>query len=134
MASSVHKGSCLCGGVAYEVDGPLRDVIGCHCRQCRKTTGHMMAATAAALESFTITRDEGLQWYRSSDAAERGFCNTCGSSLFWRADGKDYVAISAGTLDGPTGMKIAGHIFCADKGDYYEILDGDYREAGTGGN
>lgn len=133
MAKSPHRGSCLCGGVAYEVDGPLRDVIGCHCRQCRKTTGHMMAATAAKLDDFQVTRDDGLAWYRSSDKAERGFCSTCGSTLFWHADGTDYVAITAGSLDTPTGIKVAGHIFCADKGDYYEILDGDYQEDGTGG-
>ena len=61
------------------------------------------------------------------------FCKICGSTLFWQADGKDYVAIAAGTLDTPTGLKVAGHIFCADKGDYYDVLDGDYQEAGTGG-
>lgn len=134
MGKFPHRGSCLCGGVAYEVDGPLRDVVGCHCQQCRKTTGHFMAATAAKLDDFQVTRDEGLTWYRSSDKAERGFCNTCGSTLFWHADGTDYVAIAAGSLDTPTGIKVAGHIFCADKGDYYEILDGDYQEDGTGGD
>lgn len=134
MGNFPHRGSCLCGEVAYEVDGPLRDVIGCHCQQCRKTTGHIMAATAAKLDDFTVTRDDGLKWYRSSDTAERGFCGTCGSTLFWRADGKDYVAITAGTLDTPTGIKVAGHIYCADKGDYYDILDGAYQEDGTGGD
>ncbi len=133
MTDQAHKGSCLCGEVAYEVTGPLREVIGCHCTQCRKTTGHMMAATAAKLADFRITRDDGLKWYRSSETAKRGFCSTCGASLFWQADGEDYVAISAGTLDTPTGLRIAGHIYCADKGDYYEITDGDYQQAGTGG-
>ncbi len=130
----VHRGSCLCGDVAYEVNGPLRPVIGCHCTQCRKTTGHIMAATAAALADFEITRDGSLAWYRSSDAAERGFCSRCGATMFWRRDGKDYIAITAGTLDTPSGLKFAGHIFCADKGDYYDILDGDYQEPGTGGS
>src|SRR5208282_6413584 len=57
------KGSCLCGGVRYEVRGPLRDVIACHCSQCRRTTGHYMAATAAKRAHFTVTRDDGLRWY-----------------------------------------------------------------------
>lgn len=125
--TQTKTGSCLCGGVQYEVTGALRDVIGCHCRQCRKTTGHMMAATAAKLSDFRITSDTGLKWYRSSPGAERGFCGTCGATLFWRAEGRDYVAIAAGTLDGETGLRIAGHIFCADKGDYYDIHDGDYQ-------
>lgn len=125
-----HLGSCLCGKVAYEVDGPLRDVIGCHCTQCRKTTGHFLAATAANLSDFRLVRDEGLAWYRSSDTAKRGFCRECGSTLFWQGDGRDNIAIAAGSLDGETGLTVEGHIFCADKGDYYELKDGDYQRPG----
>jgi hypothetical protein len=129
MSEEIHQGSCLCGAVRYEVKGPLRAVIGCHCRQCRKQTGHYMAATAADLERFRIVKEEGLRWYRSSETAERGFCQICGSTLFWQGSGRDYVAIAAGTLDGETGLTMAGHIFCADKGDYYEITDGEYQRA-----
>jgi hypothetical protein len=129
MSEEIHEGSCMCGAVRYEVKGPLREVIGCHCTQCRKQTGHYMAATAADLKRFRIIKDEGLRWYRSSETAERGFCQICGSTLFWQGAGRDYVAIAAGTLDGETGLSIAGHIFCADKGDYYEITDGEYQRA-----
>jgi hypothetical protein len=86
-----------------------------------------MAATAAKLEDFHILSSDNLTWYASSSTAERGFCATCGSTLFWRAKGLDYVAIAAGSLDSASGLRIEGHIFCADKGDYYEITDGDYR-------
>ena len=129
MSEEHHTGSCLCGAVTYKVEGPLREVIGCHCTQCRKQTGHYLAATAAKLDRFRIVKDEGLRWYRSSDSAQRGFCQICGSTLFWRGNGRDYVAIAAGTVDGETGQRIAGHIFCADKGDYYDITDGDYQRA-----
>jgi hypothetical protein len=122
---TVHSGSCLCGAVTYEVKGKLRNAIGCHCTQCRKTTGHYLAASAADLGDFRLTRDDGLAWYRSSDMARRGFCSTCGSTLFWQADERPYIAIAAGTLDSPTGIRLEGHIFCADKGDYYDITDGD---------
>jgi hypothetical protein len=129
MSEELHTGSCLCGAVRYEVTGPLREVIACHCTQCRKQTGHFMAATAAKLDKFRLTRDEGLRWYRSSAAAARAFCQFCGSSLFWQGNDRDYVAIAAGTLDGETGLSIAGHIFCADKGDYYDITGGEYQRA-----
>jgi hypothetical protein len=129
MSATVHRGSCLCGGVVYEVEGPLRDVIGCHCTQCRKQTGHFMAATAARHTDFKVVKQDDLKWYTSSDFAERAFCGTCGSTLFWQRKGGDYIAIAAGTLDTPTGIRIEGHIFCADKGDYYEILDGDYQRS-----
>lgn len=128
MSDEIHRGSCLCGAVRYEVSGPLRPVIGCHCTQCRKQTGHYMAATAAKLGDFKVTKDEGLRWFRSSNHAERAFCQICGSTLFWQGKDRDYVAIAAGTLDGVTGLNIAGHIFCADKGDYYEIEGGAFQE------
>jgi len=127
MSESPHRGSCLCGGVVYEVEGPLRDVIDCHCSQCRKQTGHFMAATAAKHTDFRMVKGDTLQWYRSSPTAERAFCSVCGSTLFWQGKGRDYIAIAAGTLDGPTGLRTEGHIFCADKGDYYEIQCGDYQ-------
>ncbi|MEJ1993393.1 MAG: GFA family protein [Maritimibacter sp.] len=114
------KGSCLCGQVQYQVSGALRPVIACHCQQCRKTSGHHVAATSAKREDISITGE--LSWYRSSDTARRAFCPTCGSNLFWDGPGEN-LSIFAGTLDGETGIKLAGHIFCADKGDYYEISD-----------
>ena len=114
-------GSCLCGAVTYRVSGPLRPVIGCHCAQCRKTSGHHVAATSALRESVEVTGE--VRWFRSSDTARRGFCPACGSNLFWDGPGAN-MAIMAGTLDGPTGLRMAGHIYCADKGDYYEIADG----------
>lgn len=125
------KGSCLCGAVAYEVSGPLRAVVFCHCSQCRKSTGHHMAATAARHEDFTLIREGGLKWYQSSDNAQRGFCGACGSTLFWKGNDRDYIAIAAGSIDGPTGVTLKGHIFCADKGDYYEIHGGEFELPGT---
>ncbi len=129
VSEQVHQGSCLCGAVRYEVKGPLRNVIACHCTQCRKQTGHFLAATAAKLEHFRLHKDDGLAWYAASAEAKRGFCATCGSTLFWQGNGRDYVAIAAGSLDGDSGLRIEGHIFCASKGDYYQIDDGDYQRA-----
>ncbi len=114
------RGSCLCGAVSYRVSGPLRPVVACHCVQCRKTSGHFVAATSAAREAIEITGE--VAWYRSSETARRGFCPVCGSSLFWDGPGS-HLSIMAGTLEAPTGLTLAGHIFCADKGDYYEIAD-----------
>lgn len=114
-------GGCLCGRVRYRVDGPLRPVVACHCQQCRRTSGHHVAATSAKREHVTV---EGVvTWYASSADARRGFCGICGSNLFWDGPGAN-LSIFAGTLDGPTGLKLVGHIYCADKGDYYEIADG----------
>ena len=115
------RGGCLCGAVTFKVSGPLRPVIACHCNQCRKTSGHHVAATSAAREAVTISGD--VTWYASSETARRGFCPICGSNLFWDGAGAN-LSIFAGTIDGDTGLKIKGHIYCGSKGDYYEIEDG----------
>ena len=117
-------GGCLCEAVRYEVTGPQRKVVYCHCAQCRKTSGHYVAATAVDVDKLTFTEDSGLRWYRSSDIAERGFCQHCGSSLFWRPDHGKYVALMAGALDAPTGLTSREHIHVDDASDYYELTDG----------
>ena len=119
-----YRGGCLCGAVRYRVAGDLRPVVACHCGQCRRTSGHHVAATAARLEDLTIEDEAALAWFASSAFAERGFCRICGSNLFWRGKGAPHVSIMAGTLDDAKGLGIAAHIFVGDKGDYYEIADG----------
>jgi hypothetical protein len=117
-------GRCLCGAVSYELRGELRDVVICHCGQCRRSHGHVAAFTSLARAGLTLIEERGLTWYRSSDKARRGFCSQCGSHLFWEPLGEDRIAVAAGTIDPPTGLKTLRHIFVADKGDYYEIDDG----------
>lgn len=118
------KGSCLCGQVRFEADEPLRQVVACHCTQCRKTSGHFWAATSVPKEHFRLTEDAGLRWFQSSAAARRGFCVTCGSSLFWEPTGGATMHIGAGTLDGATGLHVSEHWYVKDKGDYY-VIDGN---------
>ena len=107
----MKTGSCLCGAVSFTVRGALRPVIACHCLQCRKQTGTYMSATACADQDLAFTRQDGLKWFRSSDEAQRGFCQACGSVLFWKRDGSDTTSISAGSIDGPTEAAFEGHIF-----------------------
>ena len=122
-------GGCLCGAVRYEVRGPLRAVVGCHCTQCRRTSGHFAAFTATRPQDLVLIGSGGLRWYRSSATARRGFCGICGSSLFWEPASGGRVSIAAGTLDPPTGLETAVHVFVEDAGDYYEIGDGLPRRA-----
>lgn len=123
-----HKtGSCLCGEVAFHVTGPLRPVIACHCKQCQKQTGHVGAFTACDTADLHFVKQATLSWYRASDTAGRGFCENCGSVLFWKGDTNTYTSIAAGSLNGPTGLKLEGHIYCADAGDYYQLAGGTYQ-------
>lgn len=121
MSETTAKGSCLCGAVSFQTTGPLREVIACHCTQCRKQSGHYWASSSSADEDFHLTNDEGLKWYRASDTAARGFCVTCGSTMFWKPDGESRISFSAGTLDEHPKLSIAKHIFTENKGDYYTL-------------
>ncbi len=120
----LHNGSCLCGAVKFEVTGPLPPPTACHCSHCRKHSGHFEASTDVPRSAVTIHGSDKLTWYRSSEKARRGFCSTCGSSLFWDPIEKDWTGIAMGAFDTPTETKVVKHIFVADKGDYYEIGDG----------
>ena len=117
------SGQCLCGAVRYEVRGPLRPVIACHCTECRRFSGGIWTATAARREHLTIHGEENVTWYAFSDRARRGFCGRCGASLFFSAPAMPHMAIAAGTLNKPTGLKLAVHIFTAEAGDYYLLTD-----------
>jgi len=100
----------------------LRDVENCHCSRCRRAHGHVAAYTAAPWPALTLIAERGLRWY-VADGRERGFCAECGASLFWRRAGSEQTSIAAGTLDPPTGLRTALHIFVDSRGDYYEITD-----------
>lgn len=116
------SGWCLCGAVRYEVRGPLSDVHACHCGMCRRQSGHFVVGADAKRSDFELTAGDSLKWFQSSPGARRGFCAECGSALFWDGGG-DKIGINVGSLDQPTGLKLARHIFVDDKADYYEIDD-----------
>jgi hypothetical protein len=119
-------GRCLCGAVRYEVRGPLRDVLICHCEDCRRWHGHVSAFTAARRQDLAIEDERAVRWIDSpaSDAhARRGFCGECGSSLFWDAPERETISIAAGTLDGDAGLRVAGHIYVSQQAGYYDLPD-----------
>jgi hypothetical protein len=120
------KGSCLCGAVTFDVTGPHSPIEVCHCVQCRKWTGHFFANIEVPRDSLEVHGEDHIRWYQSSAKVRRGFCATCGSTLFFDPIDKvkhNWIGIAMGALDTPTGARIALHIFTAEKGDYYEIPD-----------
>ncbi|WP_116082685.1 GFA family protein [Tropicimonas sp. IMCC34011] len=114
-------GRCNCGEVSYRVTGPFSPIVACHCTECRRASGHFVAATSAVETDLVI---EGVpRWYESTPGTVRGFCPTCGAGLFWRQT-PGRISIWAGSIDAPTNLALEAHIFTSEKGDYYEITDG----------
>ncbi|CDX12554.1 Glutathione-dependent formaldehyde-activating GFA (fragment) [Mesorhizobium plurifarium] len=79
---------------------------------------------ACRSENLRLVASSTLSWYRSSNNVERGFCSRCGGNLFWEAAPGIETFVAAGTLDPPTGLRLAKHIFVGSKSDFYEIADG----------
>jgi hypothetical protein len=123
-STRVRTGGCLCGAVTYSVTGKLRDVTNCYCERCRHFTGHYMAATSAPLEAVTIADPElQLAWHPVA-GAEYGFCRSCGSSLFWRADASPaMLAICAGSVEPPTGLGTVEAWWSSQASDYFTRPD-----------
>ena len=117
----VISGSFECRNIEFEIQGQIPNVVACHSTQCRKTSGHVWAAVSVGDEQLIFLLKDGLKWYRSSAKAERGFCENCGASLFWKEDDSYVTEVAAGALDAPTGLKTEKHIYVANKWDYYRI-------------
>jgi hypothetical protein len=124
----MKTGSCLCGAVAFTVNGPMQDALACHCIQCRKQTGNYWTSSSVADADLVFDKKAGLKWYAASDQAKRGFCGECGSTLFWKQNGAITTSICVGSIDGKTELKLAGHIYCDFAGDYYEIAGGAFQK------
>ena len=116
-----QSGQCQCGAVKFETTGKLRPVVACHCRECRRLTGNFMAATATLLKDFKLLNNQSLKWFRSSNKAQRGFCNQCGANLFWQHDDYPTISITAGCMDDDSYLEFWGHIYTGEKGRYYTI-------------
>lgn len=124
----MHKGSCYCGVVRFEISGDLNPVQICHCGQCRKAQGGPFASNIpVTTDNFTITAGEDqLTSHESSSrpGKYRVFCQQCGSPIISRMDSRpDVVRLRAGTLDEPINQKIAHHQFVAFKAGWYQIND-----------
>lgn len=122
----LHTGSCLCGAVRFEVRGPLPPPDGCHCNNCRKWSGHYAVGTDVPRSALTVHGAAHVVWYPSSEKVRRGFCDTCGASLFFDPIDQDkhaWTSVMMGAFDTPTQTQMSIHIYVAQKGDYYEITD-----------
>lgn len=117
-------GRCLCGAVTFEVRGPMRDITICHCVECQRWSGYLGAFSAVRPEHLQVEGAE-LRWIESPSSDQgfrRGFCGACGSSLFLQGPG-EHVRVAAGALDRPTGLRVAGHWYAHQAGDWDELPD-----------
>jgi hypothetical protein len=120
-------GSCMCGGVKYEAEGPLIAMARCHCVQCRKASGAEFATNGSvpAATFKVLTGSEFLERYESSSGQFRVFCRRCGSPLYKEdANRPDSVRLRLGCLDSDAEQTPLFHVFVSEKPSWSEITDG----------
>lgn len=121
-----YAGSCLCGGLRYEIQGEIGDIIQCHCQRCRKANGTAFAANAPIQKAdFNIVQGEHLlKKFQSTETTTRCFCADCGSPIISiKAEAPDLYRLRIGTLDTPLQQKPTQHIFVASKAEWDSICD-----------
>lgn len=123
-AGNIYKGGCHCGAISFEAIGPMREIIVCHCTDCLKLAGYSWAATTVSESRFSfVTGADTVDWYQSSDFAERGFCKSCHAQLFYRQNDKDTISISPGMLDNFDGLYTSGQIYRSSLPDACSMPD-----------
>lgn len=123
MSDEACEGSCVCGAVAYIVEGPYLAFQYCHCTRCRKASGASHAANLLVKTAqLDWVRGEGtVQRYELPDAKywSHCFCATCGSAVPWLSrTGKAYI-VPAGGLDGDPGSRPTRNIYWESRADWY---------------
>ena len=120
MTDQVVTGRCVCGAIQYTASNP-KPIWYCHCEQCRRMTGHYMAAAQVDLDDIEIQGEP--KWYYLNQTSRHGFCPDCGCQMFWRNDNNPYLSITAGCMNDSSDLPAAGHIFTAEQGQYYTVPD-----------
>jgi hypothetical protein len=120
------RGSCLCGGIRYEISRELELPLNCHCSMCRKATG-------AAFRSRALVRAAGFRWvageellsrYESSPGHVRTFCRVCGSTLVTLfPNSPEELGLAMGTLDDDPRVRPQFHVYVGSKAPWHDIAD-----------
>ena len=126
-------GSCLCGKVAYEIEGKVGDIVHCHCVTCRKAHGSAFSSVAAVRDDdFTLSGREHLKSFESSKGKRRFFCSNCGTQVYAKRENTQHVILRLGSLDDDPGARETKHIWLSQKASWYAIHNNlpEYAEFG----
>lgn len=117
------NGKCLCGAVSYTINKDQNEVGACHCAYCQAWSGGTFIGVQAGRDEATVSGEEHLTIFKSSEWAERAFCAKCGSSMFYRVTAPGPMQgefhFGAGTLTDWSGLEMTSEIFIDSKPDAY---------------
>jgi hypothetical protein len=121
----MYQGSCLCGRVSYEFDGPISLMMNCHCSMCRKHHGSAYATfLGAPLSGFRwLSGEDNVRSFASSSQGKRFFCATCGSVAPTLLKAMELALVPAGNVSGEVDAQPQYHVFVGSKAPWYAITD-----------
>ncbi|MDZ8264680.1 GFA family protein [Nostoc sp. ChiQUE01b] len=115
---SIAKGSCLCGAVSVSTTSMSNQVGACHCSMCRNWGGGPLLVVECKSD-VNFSGEENITVYQSSEWAERGFCNQCGSHLFYKFKQNNQYFMPVGLFDNCEGLVFDHQVFIDEKPEYY---------------
>jgi hypothetical protein len=124
--SALYTGSCLCGGIRFQLSAELGSIDVCYCQMCRKAQGGPLV-TNASVEASAIKVTQGqklLTSYESSPGERRLFCSRCGSPIYSeRTDQPQIVRVRVGAINEPLNVRPTAHYYTASKCNWWKIED-----------
>jgi len=123
----MYKGGCLCGAVRFEINDGIRNIVYCHCSQCRKAQGSAFATNGIvnAKDFRLLCGEDKLTAYESTPGQFKYFCKICGSPIMSkRTSVPDQVRVRLGTIESDIVERPQAHIFASSRANW-EILCGD---------
>ena len=120
--SDTNKGRCLCGAVSFTVEEKNRHVGACHCGMCRGWGGGPLLAVECGT-GVAFKGEENISVFDSSEWAERGFCSSCGTHLFYRLKESRQHFIPAGLFAEQQDFIFDHQVFIDKKPDYYSFAN-----------
>ena len=122
-------GQCLCGAVTFKAKDVEPHLHACHCTMCRKWSGG--PGFAVGVGSVEFAGEANIKAYASSDWAERGFCATCGTNLFYRMPATGMTVMWAGAFDNNEQFALTGEIYVDEKPAGYNFAGDHPRQTGA---
>jgi hypothetical protein len=120
-----RSGSCFCGSVRYRAGGRALAVCQCHCSMCQRIVGAPVVTWATFdRRNFEVT-GPALAWFQSSPEARRGFCQRCGTSLFFESHRfPGQIDIAVVTLEDAGSLRPTMHLYTGSRQPWQPVDDG----------
>ena len=125
MSDTRFAGECLCGAVQFAIQPPTKWCAHCHCSMCQRAHGAPVVTwVGVQTDQFSLLNDGSLRWFASSQDARRGFCERCGSTLFFQSSRwPDEMHVVRACINGEIDRSPEVHVFGGGRAHWFDFSD-----------